>query len=635
MFIYTRLQEHIKQSQPKTITIDIFDTLLMRRNRAEQWHFWQFSKQATGVLQKNKIDCSALLYFSLRNYYNQVLRKANLDLGYDHEASLDSVNAAIITELIDRKKIKLTPAKQKDLCKKLAQAEIQFEHEHLFVNKRLIATLKHSKLPVYFLTDMYLESGQIRQLLNKFGLDYNGVSSADHLHGKSSGRSFARLCDKFPTVQVATNLHIGDHRQADIAVPEGMGMVVFWLNLPFHRLRLLITKYFFGLLVKVITTSAIRKEYNKITRPLFAQKKTASTIGSIFAPAIIYYTHYLGSFSRAKSAKVMFVSSESYTLSKFYTLLGFRNVSTLPKFSRTRLIRSYCYLQHRNGISYSSLLPMIKKVQRRKTNYDALTTLGAVALDNHHYHLAGKKAFAEYLEKNDRLLTKELQKVYAQTLREFRLAARTKNLSKIILADVGWNSTIQILLGEVLAANNYTNKLSGLYMGLTGGNVFNSAINVPSQGVLFGSLTGVDKYLYQPEVWESFLNTDNVSHPVREEIINSISQSVACYRVSNLSPYDYYRASHKQLLRTLASPSSWVIKTFAKLKFDYGTGNEVPVALVDTSHSALFAYRLLLRDRARFKRFYHDQAWKWGAASWYHFRLLYRLWRIKTKKPSF
>ncbi len=634
MFIYTRLEKHIQQSQPKTITVDVFDTVLMRRNRAEQWHFWQFSKKAASTLQKSNISCSPLLYFSLRNYYNQVLRRANLDQGYDHEASLDSVNAAIIAELSRRKKTKLTPTKQKDLCKKLTQAEIQFEHEHLFVNKNLIKTLKHSGLPIYFLTDMYFESGQIQQLLKMFGLTYKGVSSADHLHGKSSGRSFARLCDKFPTVQVATNLHIGDHRQADIAVPEGMGMMVFWLNLPFHRLRLLITKYFFGLLVRIISTSAIRKEYKKITRRLFAQRKTASTIGSIFAPAIIYYTHYLASISSARQAKVAFISSESYTLSNFYRQLGFRNYALLPTFNRTRLIRAYCYLQHKNGSSYLSLLPMIKKVQRRKTNYDALTTLGALT-NNNQYHLVGKKAFSEYLEKNDHQITKELKKVYTQTVREFSKVAKIKDLNKVILADVGWNSTIQILLNEILKINNYKNTLSGIYLGQTGSNVFDPAISADSRGILFNNLEGTNKYLYQPEVWESFLNTDNVSHPTREQILESASECIKVYQRSNLSPLDYYLASKKNLIGTLASPRRWLIAIFARLQFDYGTGNERPVPLVDTTRSPLFIYRLLLRDRAQFKQFYHDNGWKWGAATWYHFRLLYRLWRKKTKKPSF
>jgi len=634
MFIYSRLQGQINSIQPKTITIDIFDTLLLRRNRAEQWHFWRFSKVAAKTLQNNSISCSALLYFSLRNYYNQVLRTVNLDLGYDYEASLDSINEAIIKEVSRRRGKKLTLAYRKDLCKKLAQAEIKFEKEHLFVNKKLVSVLENNKVPVFFVTDMYFDSQQIRQLLKVFGIQYRGISSADHLHGKSSGRSFARLGEKFSSVRLTTNLHIGDHRQADIAVPERLGMHVFWLNLPLHRLRLLITKYFFGLVVKGISANATRKEYNKITKPLFAQKKTASTIGSMFAPAIIYYTHYLGSISTTKKAKVAFVSSESYTLSNFYTQLGFRNYVGLPKFSRSRLIRSYCYLQHRNGSRYMSLLPMIKKVQRRKTTFDALTTLGAVS-QNYQYQLTGKKAFAEYLDKNDQTITRELKKVYTQTVHEFARAAKSKDLSKIILADVGWNSTIQILLNDILLDNNYRNVLSGIYLGQTGGNVFNPTIRTNSQGLLFNNLTGTNKYLYQPEVWESFLNTDNAGHPTREQILASITESIAFYQISNLSPQDYYLASKKNLIKILASPNRWIIQIFARLQFDYGTGNETPVPLVDTSHSPLFAYRLLLRDRARFKQFYHDNGWKWGAASWYHFRLLYRLWRRKTKKPSF
>ncbi len=635
MFIYSSLSKQINQIQPKTITVDIFDTLLMRRNRAEQWHFWQFSKQAALILKKNKVNCSPLLYFSLRNYYNRVLRSANLEKGNDYEASINSVNYTIITDVSNRNKKKVSKRDIADLCKKLAQGEIEFEYEHLFLNKKLFKTLVNTKAKIYFVTDMYFESNQIQQLLKKFGIPFQGISSADYLQGKSSGRSFIHLIEKFPQIKIHTNLHIGDHRQADIAIPERMGIHVFWLNLPAHRLKLLITKYIFGLYVKSISFLHMRREYKKLVHNMNLPKSSPELIGSIFAPAIIYYSHFLGSISNAKKSKVLFVSSESYALSNIYAQLGFHNYALLPHFSRTKLIQSYCYLQYTKGVSYEFLLPMIKKVQRRKTNYDALITLGALSEHDNSYHLAGKRAFSEYLAKNNTLLTKNLKKTYQQTLKDFKQATKSKDVNFVTLADVGWNSTIQILLSEILKLNSYTGQLSGLYIGQTGSNIFNSAIPTLSKGLLFNSLKGTDKYLYQPEVWESFLNTDNASHPVREQILSGISDSIPHFLSSDLSAHDYYRYSRSQLINTLASPKRWTIQIFAKLEFDYGTGNELPVPMVNTSHSSLYAYRLLLRDRAGFKRFYHDQGWKWGAARWYHFRLLYRLWRHKTKKPSF
>src|SRR5947207_803348 len=116
MFTYWRLRRHITNTTPKTITIDVFDTLLLRHYKCEQWHFWQFSKPASRVLQKNKIPFSPLLYFSLRNYINRLLRSANATLGYGYEASLDNINAEIIAEIARRNQQKIPAGTITTIC---------------------------------------------------------------------------------------------------------------------------------------------------------------------------------------------------------------------------------------------------------------------------------------------------------------------------------------------------------------------------------------------------------------------------------------------------------------------------------------------------------------------------------------
>jgi FMN phosphatase YigB (HAD superfamily) len=633
MFVYKKLAKKIDIIEPKTITVDVFDTLLLRKNRAEQWNFWQFSKKASKVLKAENISCSPLLYFSLRNYYNLVLRQSSLKMGNDNEASLDDVNCEIITELT-RRKNKITKHNIADLCKKLMQAEIDFEAIRLKPNYKLIKILTNSKLPIYFVTDMYLTSSQIAELLQNLGIELtvNGISSADYMLGKSSGRSFGKLTQKYPNIKIQDNLHIGDHKHADITIPSRLGSNVFWLNLPLHRIRLLLSKYLYGFVAKLFSMLQMRHNYSTVSTKLPSE---AQNIGTIFGPAIIYYCHYLSSFANAGNITPILVSSESTSLAQITSKLGLHRPATLPDFGRKLLLQSYCYAQHKQGVSYYSLLKTVQKVQRRKSNFEALITLGLVEPGSNQFNLLGKNAYGEFLEANDKKFTLKLKNSHQKILVEFKKAAKTKNLSKIIIGDVGWNNTIQILLGEVLKDSGYSGELNGLYLGLTGTNVFSPHINTNSRGIIFNNLKGTSAYLYQPEVWESFLNNDNIGNTTREQILKGVDISIKNYQQSQLSPLDYYDQSHNKLLKTLAAPTKRTIKVFANLKFDYGTGDEAPVPMVDISHQKLFVYRLLARDRARFKQFYHDNGWKWGAANWYHFKLIYRLWRKKTRKPSF
>lgn len=645
MFTYWRLRHHITSTKPKTITIDVFDTLLLRHYKCEQWHFWQFSKSASQVLRKNKLQCSPLLYFSLRNYYNHLLRRTNATLGYGYEASLDSVNAEIIAEIARRKQQKISPDTITTICETLIQKELDFECKRLSVNTKLVKILSGTKLPIYFLTDMYFGSAQIVELFQKLGvnLTVNGVSSADHLVGKGGGQSFAKLKAKYPNIRFRANLHIGDHKHSDVRVPRSLGMEVFWLHLAWHQVELTITKYALGFAVKIIARRRMRQNYAQtkmqITHLLKAQnthqRHRAKALGRVFGPAIVFYCHYFNMTAVTTNKTPLFVSSEAIALAHFSTLLGFKKPVTLQKFGRKLLLQAYCYQQRQAGVDYQSILVMVKKVQRRKSTYDALITLGIVDPLDNAYHLLGKKAFLEYLTKNQAKFSPQLKKSYTTVIRELRKATKGNNLATSLIGDVGWNTTIQILLSEVVKNAGFRNELSGIYLGLTGTNVFNGSIRTNSQGLIFHSLKGTSAYLYQPEVWESFLNTDNLGNSTRQAILQGIKTSCMEYQRSDLSPQDYYQQSRNLLIKVLAAPTKKIIQVFAGLQFDYGTGNEKPVPMVDITHSPIYVYRLLLRDRNQFKRFYHDQAWKWGAASWYHFRLLYRLWRLKTKKPSF
>jgi len=287
-------------------------------------------------------------------------------------------------------------------------------------------------------------------------------------------------------------------------------------------------------------------------------------------------------------------------------------------------------------VPLSEIIPLANKIIRRKNTQNALVTLGVVSTNSSQYYLLGKQSLSDVAIDNidltqvSKLWNAELKSVLAQWK-----SVSEKN-QNIVLADVGWNDTIYILLREILQEKNVENEISALYLGRTGTNIFSSKISTSSQGIIFNSLSEKQgKYFYQPELWECFLNRDNRGLQTRKDILEGIRQAIEFYMQSELTPLQYWQQTQPQLLEIFRRPSREIIEVLSTLQFDYGTKDEPVVSLVDSSFSTIQVWRMLFLHRGEFKSFYFHQGWKWGAASYYHFRIPYRVYRRIIKKPSF
>jgi hypothetical protein len=498
---------------------------------------------------------------------------------------------------------------------------------------------------IYFVSDMYLETEELNQLMKskKIKLFSGGISSADTLLGKSSGRSFLELARKYPNISLISSIHIGDNMRSDFRVPKQIGLKAYYLYLPLHRLYLWAGKYIFGAILKYDTSKKRRHQKNMLSQKMkqqFSNKQMsteleAQYIGWLFGPAIIHYLHRLGTTSSMQNKQVVFVSSESIIFTQLYKKLGYDNAKILPKLNRSKLIRAYSAILFKKDIKLYSIIPFVKKVLRRKNTRNALAVLNITRPDSNQYNLVGQRGLGESalnqidISANVKAWNSELKSVISEW-------SKITGNRQSIIADIGWNDTIQILLGEVLKESGKKADLSGLYLGRTGTNIFHPDIYSDSSGVIFNSLhSKPSKYLYQPAVWESFLNSDNVGNPTRENIILGINQIIDYYHSSDITTQDLWQYNRPTLLRVLKRPPRRLIEVLASLNFDYGTSDEPICPLVNTTSSPIKSWKWLLTNRSKFKSFYFHQGWKWGAASYYHFRIPYRIWRFKTKKSSF
>jgi hypothetical protein len=496
---------------------------------------------------------------------------------------------------------------------------------------------------------MYLESQQINILLQKLNIKVfdGGISSADTLYGKSSGRAFLELAKKYKKIDLTQSLHIGDQHRSDVRVPIQFGLQTIWYWAPIHILNLFINKIIYKIYFKSIQISQnrnLKSQQSTILNTHFCNgpmntKKEAQYIGWLFAPAIIYYLHHLATSSTISNSQVIFITGESKQFGEFYKKLGFNDYSTLEQFNRTKLIRAYSSILYSKKVDLSSIIGFAKKILRRKSTLRALATLGVTKQLSHQFMIVGKHALKT--ERLNKLNTIEAEKLWHRDYNEVlnswnKTTSKNKN-NLTVLADIGWNDTIQILLREILTESNIdTTKLSGVYLGQTGTNIFHPDIHINSVGIIFNSLKQKNsKYFYQPEIWESFLNLDNTDNPTRENIINGINQAIGYFNLSPQTADVFWKNNQSKLLKILRHPTKRMIEVMSNLQFDYGTVDEPICPLVNVSARKSLVFKWLIFDKARFKSFYFHQGWKWGAATYYKFRIPYRIWRIKSKKPSF
>lgn len=646
---YYLLNEKIVQLKPTTITVDIFDTLLLRKWQPEPWRFYKLAGSASTLLNKSGFRTTSLLIYSQRKYFSQVLRQANLGSGLDFETSFEDIFGTLIDDLCKRQNISIKPSEKTKLILKLKEIELEFEKKQLYLNKPLVKILKNThkdNVKIFFVSDMYLSSQDIAKLLRHYKVSFitNGISSADKYVGKHSARSFVELANQNKAINLNGTLHIGDHRVGDKKNPMRVGVKTFWLYLPLHRLKLKAGKYVFNTILKTKVKVNLKNQTKKyqinsglqnLNKPATTQQH-AKSLGWLFAPAIIKYLHFLGIFAAANGSDVAFITSESNLLNDFYKKIGFKKANVLPQLNRNVMIQAYSHILLEQGYSLKNIISFAKKILRRKTDFSALATLGVVEPNSYKWELIGNKRIKS--EINNINISGAKKKWLNQHKNVVSIWRSLKiDSKKIIFADVGWNDTIQIIFEEILKENNLeNNNLSGKYLGRTGTNIFNSRIKVNSEGIIFNSLNNSrSKYLYQPEVWESFLNSDNLHSPTRQDIIDGINEAIEFFKKSQLSADDFYTINKKLLYKTLKKPSRQTIETMSSLNFDYGTLDEEICPLVNTSASKLKIYYWLMFNRAAFKDFYFKQGWKWGSATYYGYRIIYRLWRFKTKKPSF
>tara|TARA_E500000305_G_scaffold76427_1_gene62139 strand:- start:1940 stop:2857 length:918 start_codon:yes stop_codon:yes gene_type:complete len=213
------------------LSIDVFDTALLRSPGSELGRFWSLSKRfhetlpagVTGPVLTAE-DALLVRIAAMRAAYG--MQRHSL-IGSD--PSLDDI-AGTVCSLLDRP----------DLTEHYARTEVECEIEDVSLNP-LIPEIRgrFPSLRIVFLSDMYLDSRRIGRILAAKSRSCSRpeiFSSADG-HGSKIGGGLFDHVAKTLCVKPNHALHIGDHLEHDYRGAKRRGWHALHLPLPDEELR--------------------------------------------------------------------------------------------------------------------------------------------------------------------------------------------------------------------------------------------------------------------------------------------------------------------------------------------------------------------------------------------------------------
>jgi predicted HAD superfamily hydrolase len=212
------------------LSLDVFDTLLLRDDSSELTRFVEFGQRIHDFLGSNAAverEPAAVDIFLARYLGTKVSYRAGRRVQGCREGSLTEIYRTLI-RLLD---LPVTVDELVDL-------ELECEAERLTPNGAIVDYARQHLDrggKVLLLTDMYMHASQVRSLLGKLGIEAdltaNLISSADTKVSKASGLLFA-IAEESLGLPADEFLHVGDSLRGDFSQAIARGWKAFHLPIP-------------------------------------------------------------------------------------------------------------------------------------------------------------------------------------------------------------------------------------------------------------------------------------------------------------------------------------------------------------------------------------------------------------------
>jgi len=205
---------------PAVVSVDIFDTLLLRNGKCEARRYWEISElihRRLGVGTGRAIEVRDLF---LARY---LAMRAGYCCGESIAGCREGQIAHVLATQIEL--LGLSPTLQSAFL----EIELEYEAQNLIANYFLLAAIQAAfgPVPIVGISDMYLSAEHIEVLVARLFADrctLGGIfSSADLILNKRSGHAYPVVAGAL-NCNLADMIHVGDNAEADVSQPRRVGM---------------------------------------------------------------------------------------------------------------------------------------------------------------------------------------------------------------------------------------------------------------------------------------------------------------------------------------------------------------------------------------------------------------------------
>lgn len=661
-----------------TITVDIFDTVIMRKIWPEDIQFIKVAKTMVPVLQKQiSQQITTFEIYSWRKYARDELlwakdqsekakNKTEEDKILDNSVDVDTNLEEWFSYLIDLFEVKYK--KKIDdknlLIQKLIKIEMKKEKELTSPNQKIITLLRqikhtHPEIKIFFVSDMYLKSSQINELLEHHGcadIFDGGISSTEVQKSKHSGNLFYWLHynqDNFQDIDLYKNLHIGDNKLSDLIMPENAGSrAIHYTPKRFRRFRTLKGKLVLKIKYRK-QKNLDQKQFEKFSGTSELQKSSAQIFdyyGFLFAQPLNSFLFHIGQMANLIPEKTfLIVSSESVTFQKImqhhFKPLS-KNIKIAPKLNRKRSIKALIWTIAKQNKQYDTRaiadITRLGEISKdRKEIYQFILTkdypVSSLQLDKQSESDFYKKLFHD-IQNADSKYTKHLEDAYSMAI-SF-LPSKNKT---VVICDVGWGGTVQNIFDQFCKLHGHNRDCEGLYIGVHKRRPEINMEDLPTIGYLMPDVLS-DRYrpLWNAVIWE-YVYTNKpqfFDDPARSnQIQTGLDKGNAYFNQTKLNPYDFF---HKVIANKIADfvshPTRDQARVIGSLKFDMGFANPQILRILDTSLSKKWIIKTLFTDPKFFLKFIvSPNYWTSGYIAYYRLYGLKIILKIagKIKKTNY
>ena len=512
--VYYRLDHLIQAAdtllQPGwTVTMDLFDTLFIRRIPDPDMIKMPVARWISDKANELGIKSDPYSVNKTRGEFEQQQRDRNGQEYPDYEARYDDYMDQTLDKILGQKK----PA---DLLTQVADYEMLLEDAIIVVREHLedwIIALKKRNISVILVSDIYLPSKYLKQLVDKKGLGQyvlDVVSSADTFSAKASGAAFP-LLEKNYTLDKKKWIHVGDNPHSDGWMPHQFGIRSFIIrDISEKQRRSIANRYMLYARGRNFWKG---REVQQYMQPLEAENYPCSML---YADGYNYLGFLLGYFIQGVAKRcrelglkrIYFCSREGWIYKEYWDrakkILDVENEWPRASYlyvSRLALAQAACA---RDGLTQINVSVAMLPPQNRdfhdlcrifSLDLDCLQpfldTVGLTADDAISPGVEG--VTSENIQKLSRLLLmndfQEEIKRQAKPAHELAISYfRQEGLfdhQNIALVDIGWLGTIQHFISRIIVDQDKRPNIHGFLFGATRHIPYSNIPQSRVEGVVF------------------------------------------------------------------------------------------------------------------------------------------------------